>query len=149
LSKALIIKGVRIPTLTDIRRHILRNSWNGRGFESDWSNREVFTGQCEYTSTAMSEILTGTGINIRSRDGKPLYGNWKYRVRGWYSGDLSASKTRVGCDPCAFTEGKHCHSWVEFGGKIIDPTWWQFADDPVKVYVFELDDKRFTRDKNA
>jgi hypothetical protein len=140
--RPIIIDGVRIPTLTDIRRHVKAHAWNGQYFTASMGHHEVFVGQCEYASTAMSEILTGTGKN-----GKPV--NWSLRVRGFYCGDLSEAKIRLLCDERAFTEGKHCHSWVEFGGKIIDPTWWQFAGDPVGVYVFELDDPRFIRDKDA
>jgi hypothetical protein len=38
---------------------------------------------------------------------------------------------------------------VEYKGKIIDPTWWQFAGGDVKVYIFNLDDPRYTRDPDA
>ena len=142
MRKPIIVDGVRIPTLTEIRRHIVRHAWNGRDFESKETNEEVFSGQCEYASTALSEILTGTGFGKKPVD-------WHLRVRGFYCGDLSYIKRAYGCDPRAFTDGKHMHSWVEFGGVIIDPTWWQFAGDPVRVYVFKLNDKRFIRDESA
>jgi hypothetical protein len=131
-----------IPTLYEIRKHITEHAWNGDECLPSMTNEQVFDGQCEYASTAISEILTGTGKGFGG-------GNWSHRVRGWYGGDLSAIKSCSGCDDSAFTEGKHCHSWVEFGGKIIDPTWWQFAGDEVRVYVFELGDPRFVRDENA
>jgi hypothetical protein len=115
-----------IPTLYEIRKHIVEHAWNGGDCLPSMSNEAVFVGQCEYASTAISEILTGTGKN-----GKPV--DWSLRVRGWYKGDLSASQERHGCDKHAFTHGKHCHSWVEFGGRIIDPTYWQFADEPIRV----------------
>ena len=132
----IVVKKIKIPTLREIRRHIKQHAWNGQAFTYRDSNYDVFVGQCEYASTAISEILTGTGLH-----GKPV--NWSLRVRGWYSGDLSAILGRSGCDEHARTHGRHCHSWVEYGGKIIDPTFWQFADDPVRVYVFDLDDPRY------
>jgi hypothetical protein len=74
-----------IPTLYEIRKHVRAHAWNGQDFEPRDSNYTVFQGQCEYASTAMSEILTGTGLN-----GKPV--NWSLRVRGWYCGDLTDIK---------------------------------------------------------
>jgi hypothetical protein len=146
--KPIVINGVRIPALSDIRRHVKAHAWNGRDFTSRYSHYEVFDGQCEYASTALSEMLTGTGRNqwdIEGRRGP----DWSLRVRGLYCGDLTHSKTKSGCDRRAFSEGKHCHSWVEFGGKIIDPTWWQFTGHPARVYVFPLDDPRFVRDDSV
>lgn len=140
--KPIILKGVRIPTLTDIRRHIRAHAWNGRDFTPRMCHYDVFVGQCEYASTAISEILTGTGLR-----GKPS--DWSLSIRGLYSGDLSEIKHRSGCDPRAFTEGRHMHSWVEFGGKIIDPTWWQFTGEAARVYIFELDDPRYTKDDSV
>lgn len=131
-----------IPTLFEIRKHITEYAWNGGECLPSMDNELVFEGQCEYASTAISEILTGTGKNFKHVD-------WSLRIRGWYTGDLSAVKNHHACDPNAFTEDKHCHSWVEYGGKIIDATWWQFGGDEVRVYVFDLDDPRFIRDKNA
>ncbi len=131
-----------VPTLTDIRRHVVNFGWNGRDFTSKMSNGEVFSGMCEYASTSPSELLTGTGQKHRG-------GDWSLRVRGWFSGDLNAAKESVGCDEHAFTEGKHCHSWVEFGGKIIDPTFWQFAGERPRVFVFDINDPRFIKDEEA
>jgi hypothetical protein len=128
---------LKIPTLTQLRQHIRKHGWNGRDFTSRDSNHDVFDGQCEYASTSLSEMLTG----------KPM--NWSLRVRGWYSGDLSRCANKPGCDKHVFTEAKHCHSWVEFEGKIIDPTYWQFAGDTPKIYVFNLDDPRYARDEEA
>jgi len=95
--KPVIIGGVRIPTLMEIRQHINANAWNGQAFTSHMTHRDVFAGECEYASTALSEMLTGTGKNLKSV-------SWKYRVRGLYSGDLSAIKSSHGCDARAFTE---------------------------------------------
>jgi len=131
-----------IPTLREIRLHIMKHAWNGGECEPRMDNEQVFGGQCEYASTAISEILTGTGLR-----GKPV--DWSLRVRGWYSGDLSAITARSACDEHAFSEGRHPHSWVEYNGKIYDATYWQFAGDEVRVYVFELDDPRFSRDPNS
>jgi hypothetical protein len=130
-----------IPTLYEIRRHIHEHAWNGDECLPSMTNEQVFAGQCEYASTAISEILTGTGKN-----GKPV--DWNLRVRGWYTGDLGGIRSRYGCDGHV-ANGKHCHSWVEHGGKIIDATWWQFAGGEVRVYVFELGDPRFVRDESA
>ena len=131
-----------IPTLKEIRMHVQKHAWNGGECLPRMDNEAVFKGQCEYASTAISEILTGTGLH-----GDPV--DWRYRVRGWYSGDLSLIKTSSGCDSHAFTQGKHCHSWVEYAGKIIDPTFWQFAGGEVKVYVFELSDPRYSSGPDA
>lgn len=133
-----------IPTLYEIRLHIRAHAWNGQDFEPGTSNYMAFKGQCEYASTTMSEMLTGTGHNTH-----PRKIDWSLRVRGWYCGDLSDIKMSPACDEHAFSEGKHCHSWVEYQGKIYDPTWWQFAGGEVKVYVFELGDPRFIRDPEA
>lgn len=133
----------KIPTLTDIRRHVKKHAWNGRDFTSKTSNREVFEGMCEYASTALSEMLTNTGKNSGEEN------DWSLRVRGWFSGDLSAILASPGCDSHATTEGRHCHSWVEFGGKIIDPTFWQFAGERPRVFVFDINDPRFTKDEEA
>jgi hypothetical protein len=135
-----------VPTLRDLRRHISKNAWNGRYFSSRDSNFDVFTGQCEYASTAMSELLTETGIKERD---KGTGADWSLRIRGWYSGAMSLAKEHHSCDDHAFRYGKHCHSWVEYKGVIIDATFWQFDGDPVRVYVFPLDDPRFHRDKDA
>jgi hypothetical protein len=134
-----------VPTLRELRQHIRRNAWNGRDFSSADSNFDVFSGQCEYASTSMSEILTGTR-HVRFNQGGP---DWSLRVRGWFSGDMSLAKQHYACDDHVFKFGKHCHSWVQYKGVIIDPTFWQFAGDPVRVYVFSLDDPRFHRDKDA
>jgi len=131
-----------IPTLREIRQHIKQHGWNGRDFTAQMCNYFVFEGMCEYASTAVSEMLTGTGQKFRG-------GDWSLRIRGWYKGDLSAIKMRHGCDRHAFSHAMHCHSWVEYKGVIIDPTFWQFADDPVKVYVFNLGDHRYVPDDNA
>lgn len=131
-----------MPTLTELRRHIRKYGWNGQDFTPKMSHREVFLGQCEYASTSLSELLTGTGHPHRG-------GDWSLRVRGWYSGDLSAIKGSSGCDEHAFTEGRHCHSWVEFKGRILDPTFWQFAGERPGVYVFDVGDPRYTRDSEA
>lgn len=130
-----------IPTLYDIRKHITEHAWNGGECLPNMCNEDVFVGQCEYASTAISEMLTGTGKN-----GKPV--DWSLRVRGWYHGDLSGIRLRPGCDHHA-AEGKHCHSWVEYGNKIIDPTFWQFAGDEVRVYIFEVGDPRYVIDPTA
>lgn len=135
-------KKIRIPTLKEIRQHVRKHAWNGGECTPDMSNYDVFVGQCEYASTAISEMLTGTGHNAKPVD-------WSLRIRGWYSGDLSAVKERSGCDPHVFTDGKHCHSWVKFKGLIIDATYWQFAGDAVRVYVFKANDPRYTRDDYA
>jgi hypothetical protein len=134
-----------IPTLREIRLHIMEHAWNGGECLPSMSNESVFKGQCEYASTAMSEMLTGTGKN----SDKAV--DWSLRVRGWFKGDLSLIMNHISCDSHAFVEGdrKHCHSWVEYKGKIYDPTFWQFAGDEVKVYVFELNDPRFVRDDDA
>lgn len=131
-----------VPSLTEIRRHVVKFGWNGRDFTSKMSNGDVFAGQCEFASTAVSEMLTGTGQVHRG-------GDWSLRVRGWFSGDLSAIIGEPGCDKNAETEGRHCHSWVEFGGKIIDPTFWQFAGERPRVFVFDINDPRFTKDEEA
>ncbi len=131
-----------VPTLKEIRMHIQAHAWNGGECEPRMTNEQVFYGQCEYASTAISEILTGTGLGFGG-------GDWSLRVRGWYSGDLSEVKGHFGCDGHVLTHGKHCHSWVEWKGKIIDPTWWQFAGGDVRVHVFELDDPRYERDPDA
>ena len=61
-----------VPTLTDIRRHVVNFGWNGRDFTSKMSNGEVFSGMCEYASTSPSELLTGTGQKHRDGiDDKP------------------------------------------------------------------------------
>jgi len=140
-----------IPTLLEIRQHIKAHAWNGGECIGSMTNEEVFSGQCEYASTAISEILTGTGHN-----GEPV--DWSLRKRGWFKGDLSSIRNRSGCDPHAFasfhTEGvedKHCHSWVEYRGKIYDATFWQFGDegDEVRVYMFDVGDPRYEEDDNA
>lgn len=132
-----------IPTLYEIRKHITEHAWNGDECLPSMSNESVFAGQCEYASTAMSEILTGTGLGHGG-------GDWSHRVRGWYSGDLSQIRNSPhGVDEHVFTHDKHCHSWIVWKGKIYDPTFWQFAGDEVRVYVFELDDPRFTPDPKA
>ena len=133
---------MNVLTLTEIRRHVRKYGWNGQDFTSKMSNREVFVGQCEYASTALSEMLTGTGSLHRG-------GDWSLRVRGFYLGDLSAVLGEPGCDKRAVTERRHCHSWVEFHGKIIDPTFWQFAGNRPGVYVFDASDPRFARDEKA
>lgn len=130
-----------IPTLYEIRKHITDHAWNGDDCLPGMSNEDVFSGQCEYASTAVSEMLTGTGKN-----GKPV--NWSLRVRGWYYGDLSVIADQPGCDRHV-ASGKHCHSWVEYNGKIIDPTFWQFAGDEVRVYIFEVGDPRYVKDSTA
>jgi hypothetical protein len=132
----------KIPTLTEFRQHIRKYGWNGQYFTSKMSNEMVFAGQCEYASTSLSELLTGIG-NVHQA------GDWSLRVRGWFSGDLSAILDSPGCDEHAKTEGKHCHSWVEFEGKIIDPTFWQFAGERPRVFVFDINDPRFTKDEEA
>jgi hypothetical protein len=131
-----------IPTLLEIRQHIKANAWNGGECIGSMTNEEVFIGQCEYASTAISEMLTGTGLGHGG-------GDWSLRKRGWYSGDLSASKERSGCDPHAFLHGKHCHSWVEYKGMIYDATYWQFANEPIMVYAFPIGDSRYTIDEQA
>lgn len=133
-----------IPTLYEIRKHITEHAWNGGDCLPSMSNESVFSGQCEYASTAISEILTHTGLGYGG-------GDWSLRVRGWFMGDLSAIKGSSGCDEHAFTDNKHCHSWVEYGGKIYDSTFWQFGEggDEVRVYVFELNDPRYVRDEKA
>jgi len=133
-----------IPTLYEIRKHIDEHAWNGGDCLPEMSNESVFAGQCEYASTAISEILTGTGKNSKPVD-------WSLRKRGWFKGDLSSIKCSSACDKHAFTENKHCHSWVEYKGKIYDPTFWQFGDDgdEVRVYVFDVGDPRYEIDDNA
>lgn len=136
-----------IPTLYEIRKHINDHAWNGGECLPSMSNESVFGGQCEYASTAISEILTGTGHN-----GKPV--NWSLRKRGWFKGDLSSIRSSHGCDPHAYLDppfARHCHSWVEYKGKIYDPTFWQFGDegDEIRVYVFDVGDPRYEEDDNA
>ena len=133
---------MKIPSLTQIRRHIRKNAWNGRDFTSGDSNREVFTGMCEYASTALSEMLTGTGFENGDCD-------WSLRIRGWYKGDISALLTHPHADQSQVAQGKYMHSWVVYEGKIIDPTWWQFTDSKPGVYVFDLNDPRFEPDPSA
>src|SRR5271157_4148735 len=134
-----------IPTLLEIRQHIKAHAWNGGECIGSMTNEEVFAGQCEYASTAISEMLTGTGKNATR------YGDWSLRKRGWFKGDLSSIKNRSGCDRHAFTDKKHCHSWVEYRGKIYDATFWQFGDegDEVRVYMFDIGDPRYEEDDNA
>lgn len=122
------------PNLTELRKHIRREGWNGGSLQG--SNRDVFAGMCEYASTSLSEMLTGEE------------GNWSLRVRGWYTGDCSALRGKPGAQFSETREG-HPHSWVVFNGKIIDPTWWQFTDAWVKVYEFDLNDPRFVPDESA
>jgi hypothetical protein len=136
-------RAIHVPTLKEIRQHIKKHAWNGTDFTSRDSNSTVFLGQCEYASTAISEMLTGTGKNTKGGN------DWSLRKRGWYSGDLSGIMTRSSCDPHARSHSKHCHSWVEYKGLLIDPTWWAFADDSVRVYVFEVGDPRYTYDDGA
>lgn len=140
-----------IPTLYEIRKHITDHAWNGGECLPQMDNEAVFDGQCEYASTAISEILTGTGKKNRG-------GDWSLRKRGWFKGDLSSIRNRSGCDPNAYAsfhcEGavdKHCHSWVEYKGKIYDPTFWQFGDegDEIRVYMFDIGDPRFEEDDKA
>lgn len=142
--QAAIVGGQRIPTLSEIREHVVKHAWNGKHFGPDDTNEEVFWGECEYASTALSEMLTGTGKNFHNVD-------WSFRVRGWYKGDLEGIKGTSRCDDHAYDEAdpKHCHSWVEFRGKIIDPTWWVFANETPGIYVFDLDDPRYVRDPEA
>ncbi len=141
-----------IPTLYEIRKHITEHAWNGGECLPHMSNETVFAGQCEYACTAISEILTGTV----PMEVKPV--DWSLRKRGWFKGDLSSIRNRSGCDPNAYAsfhcEGavdKHCHSWVEYKGKIYDPTFWQFGDegDEVRVYMFDIGDPRFEEDDKA
>lgn len=130
----------QIPSLTALRRHIKKFEWNGRWFTRNDSMRDVFEGQCEYAATALSEILTGKD------------GNWSLRVRGWYSGAITAIERS---DPRArfyssLRVTKHAHSWVRLpDGTIVDPTWWQFTDDRPKICVFPTNDPRFELDENA
>jgi len=133
-----------IPTLYEIRKHITDHAWNGDECLPSMTNETVFNGQCEYASTAISEILTGTGKGFGG-------GDWSLRKRGWFKGDLSSIKMSSGCDNHAYTHNKHCHSWVEFKGKIYDPTFWQFGDegDEVRVYMFDIGDSRFEEDPEA
>lgn len=130
-----------VPTLYEIRKHITEHKWNGDECEPDMTNEQVFVGQCEYASTAMSEMLSDN----------PKGTDWSRRVRGWYCGDLSYIKMSSphGVDEHVWTDAKHCHSWVVHNGKIYDATYWQFGGDEVRVYEFELNDPRFVPDDKA
>ena len=130
-----------IPSLTELRAHIRKHVWNGRAVVSSDSNRDMFDGMCEYASTSLSELLTGDfGLT-----------GWRLRIRGWYKGEITA------IDPASsmsnFKRGdntRHAHSWVRLpDGRILDPTWWQFTDAPVRMYLFDADDPRFEEDPSA
>jgi len=133
---ALVVNGISL-SLYAIRQHITEHAWNGDECTPGMDNEGVFYGQCEYASTAISEMLTGTGKN-----GKPV--NWSLRKRGWYSGENS------GCGNWTTNDHGHiAHSWVVFEGKIIDPTWWAFGEGETRVYIFEANDPRYVEDDNA
>jgi hypothetical protein len=129
--------GVSLSLYT-IREHITNHAWNGGECTPEMDNEGVFFGQCEYTATAVSEMLTGTGKN-----GKPV--DWHLRKRGWYSGPSDSCFGNWTTNK----QGHVAHSWVVFEGKIIDPTWWSFEGEEVRVYVFDATDPRYTEDDNA
>lgn len=130
----------KLPTLSQLRAHIKRHGWNGAWFTRNMSVREVFEGQCEYASTSLSEMLTADNEST----------GWRLRVRGWYSGEITAIRPSHGASN--FKPGdttRHAHSWVVFNGKIIDPTWWQFTNARPAIYVFDANDPRFEVDPEA
>ena len=127
---------ITIPTLSKVRTYVKKNRisgcWDSWKRKNGDSVENFFAGNCHHASNALSEMLVGSRRLV---------------TRGWYT-DTEALKD----DPTWIRnkEGHIGHSWVEYEGKIIDPTWWAFhPGEPVKVYVFDIDDPRYhTRNVN-
>ena len=121
---------ITIPQLPKLRTYVKKN--NIRGDWNYWKRpngnpiENFFAGNCHFASNALSEMLVGNKTLV---------------VRGWYTDTkaLDGDPTWI-CNE----EGHIGHSWLEYEGKIIDPTWWAFhPGEPVKVYVFEGNDPRY------
>lgn len=85
--------------------------------------RKALSGKCPHAARVLAVLIGG-----------------EYR-RGFYQGKIDYSDVfrRITIEP----NGTMQHSWVEKDGRIYDPTYWQFDDDALGVYIWEASDSRY------
>jgi hypothetical protein len=123
---------MKLPTLSKLREHILKEKLTGHwGFFGGGLtdvNARFFQGNCHYASVALSLLLTDSG---------------RFVERGWYT---EVNALRHDDSWIRNRDGHIAHSWIEYKGKIIDPTWWAFhPGEEVKIYTFSIKDKRYSK----
>src|ERR1700677_3145449 len=85
MMKATQNASAKIPTLGALRAHIKREGWNACTGNTK-SLRDMFTGNCHYASSSLSEMLTDDATSK----------GWSLVVRGWYRGDITTIRPSEG-----------------------------------------------------
>ena len=91
--------------------------------------RKALMGKCPHAAKVLADLIEGEVL------------------RGFYHGhiDLSNVFHRISVEP----NGSMHHSWVEKDGRIYDPTFWQFEDAPLGIYVWDVTDPRYRREDKS
>lgn len=78
--------------------------------------RELLQGHCCHAAMLLVQLVGGT------------------YMRGFYAGPITRPDPFL--QQSLERDGSCQHSWVEKDDQILDPTWWQFTDAKLGIYIF-------------